>query len=135
MIDDINAFYEKLNGYFINCGIKCDSSKLCQGKTVLENVILLIEKYHKNEEEIKNANKIIFELNEKIDNQKNTTLTQVKELTNLIDESKNIIKVYEQENENLKNEYDKLNYQFQILLNNQNQKKLEEEYNYSNEKN
>ena len=132
MIDDINAFYEKLNGYFINCGIKCDSSKLCQGKTVLENVILLIEKYHKNEEEIKNANKIIFGLNEKIDNQKNTTLTQVKELTNLIDESKNIIKVYEQENENLKNEYDKLNYQYQILLDNHNQKKVEE-FNYSNE--
>ena len=135
MIDDINAFYEKLNGYFITCGINCDNSKLCQGKTVLQNVILFVEKYHKKEEEIKNANKVIFELNEKIDNQKNTTLIQVKELTNLIDESKNIIKVYEQENENLKNEYDKLNYQFQILLNNQNQKKLEEEYNYSNEKN
>ena len=135
MIDDINAFYEKLNGYFITCGINCDNSKLCQGKTVLQNVILSVEKYHKKEEEIKNANKVIFELNEKIDNQKNTTLIQVKELTNLIDESKNIIKVYEQENENLKNEYDKLNYQFQILLNNQNQKKLEEEYNYSNEKN
>ena len=135
MIDDINAFYEKLNGYFITCGINCDNSKLCQGKTVLQNVILFVEKYHKKEEEIKNANKVIFELNEKIDNQKNTTLIQVKELTNLIDESKNIIKVYEQENENLKNEYDKLNYQFQILLNNQNHKKEEDEFNYSNEKN
>ena len=34
--------------------------------------------------------------------------------------------------ENLKNEYDKLNYQYQILLDNHNQKKVEE-FNYSNE--
>ena len=29
MIDDINAFYERLNGYFISSGINCDNSRLC----------------------------------------------------------------------------------------------------------
>ena len=135
MIDDINAFYERLNGYFISCGINCDSSRLCQGKTVLQNVILFIQKYNKKEEEIKNANQIIFELNNKLEEQKNSTLIQIKELTNIIDDSKNIIKAYENENENLKIEFEKLNYQYKMLQNKQIENEDNNELNDSNHKN
>ena len=135
MIDDINAFYERLNGYFISCGINCDSSRLCQGKTVLQNVILFIQKYNKKEEEIKNANQIIFELNNKLEEHKNSTLIQIKELTNIIDDSKNIIKAYENENENLKIEFEKLNYQYKMLQNKQIENEDNNELNDSNHKN
>ena len=135
MIDDINAFYERLNGYFISCGINCDNSRLCQGKTVLQNVILFIQKYNKKEEEIKNANQIIFELNNKLEEQKNSTLIQIKELTNIIDDSKNIIKAYENENENLKIEFEKLNYQYKMLQNKQIENEDNNELNDSNHKN
>ena len=135
MIDDINAFYERLNGYFISCGINCDSSRLCQGKTVLQNVILFIQKYNKKEEELKNANQIIFELNNKLEEQKNSTLIQIKELTNIIDDSKNIIKAYENENENLKIEFEKLNYQYKMLQNKQIENEDNNELNDSNHKN
>ena len=135
MIDDINAFYERLNGYFISCGINCDSSRLCQGKTVLQNVILFIQKYNKKEEEIKNANQIIFELNNKLEEHKNSTLIQIKELTNIIDDSKNIIKAYENENENLKIEFEKLNYQYKMLQNKQIENEDNNELNDSNLKN
>ena len=135
MIDDINAFYERLNGYFISCGINCDNSRLCQGKTVLQNVILFIQKYNKKEEEIKNANQIIFELNNKLEEHKNSTLIQIKELTNIIDDSKNIIKAYENENENLKIEFEKLNYQYKMLQNKQIENEDNNELNDSNHKN
>ena len=135
MIDDINAFYERLNGYFISCGINCDNSRLCQGKTVLQNVILFIQKYNKKEEELKNANQIIFELNNKLEEQKNSTLIQIKELTNIIDDSKNIIKAYENENENLKIEFEKLNYQYKMLQNKQIENEDNNELNDSNHKN
>ena len=134
MIDDINAFYERLNGYFISCGINCDNSRLCQGKTVLQNVILFIQKYNKKEEEIKNANQII-ELNNRLEEQKNSTLIQIKELTNIIDDSKNIIKAYENENENLKIEFEKLNYQYKMLQNKQIENEDNNELNDSNHKN
>ena len=133
MIDDINAFYERLNGYFISCGINCDNSRLCQGKTVLQNVILFIQKYNKKEEELKNANQIIFELNNKLEEQKNSTLIQIKELTNIIDDSKNIIKAYE--NENLIIEFEKFNYQYKILQNKQIENEDNNELNDSNHKN
>ena len=134
MIDDINAFYERLNGYLIRCGINCDNSRLFR-KTVLQNVILLIQKYNKKEEEIKNANQIIFELNNKLEEQKNSTLIQIKELTNIIDDSKNIIKAYENENENLKIEFEKLNYQYKMLQNKQIENEDNNELNDSNHKN
>ena len=127
--------YERLNGYFISCGINCDSSRLCQGKTVLQNVILFIQKYNKKEEEIKNANQIIFELNNKLEEHKNSTLIQIKELTNIIDDSKNIIKAYENENENLKIEFEKLNYQYKMLQNKQIENEDNNELNDSNHKN
>ena len=70
-----------------------------------------------------------------MEEQNNSTLIQIKELTNIIDDSKNIIKAYENENENLKIEFEKLNYQYKMLQNKQIENEDNNELNDSNHKN
>ena len=48
--------------------------------------------------------------------QKNITFEKIKQITNLLDESKKIIAHYEEENKELKNEYEKCNYRYKMLL-------------------
>ena len=70
-----------------------------------------------------------------MEEQKNSTLIQIKELTNIINDSKNINKAYENENENLIIEFEKFNYQYKILQNKQIENEDNNELNDSNHKN
>ena len=70
--------------------------------------------------EIKSLKEQITSLNSKYENdtkkQKNITFEKIKQITNLLDESKKIIAHYEEENKELKNEYEKCNYRYKMLL-------------------
>ena len=70
-----------------------------------------------------------------MEEQKNSTLIQIKELTNIINDSKNINKAYENENENVIIEFEKFNYQYKILQNKQIENEDNNELNDSNHKN
>jgi hypothetical protein len=116
LMNDTRIYQEKLNSYFQELHFENkhdDYSPI--NEVLLQNIILFINKYKSNEEILKKLEKENLDLKNKYDSQKNITISKIKELSNLIEESKKIIKVYEIENINLKKEIEKLNYQYKML--------------------
>ena len=116
LMNDTRIYQEKLNSYFQELHFENkhdDYSPI--NEVLLQNIILFINKYKSNEEILNKLEKENLDLKNKYDSQKNITISKIKELTNLIEESKKIIKVYEIENINLKKEIEKLNYQYKML--------------------
>lgn len=80
----------------------------------------ILKKDTKYTNEIKSLKEQITSLNNKYENdtkkQKDITFEKIKQITNLLDESKKIIAHYEEENKELKNENEKCNYRYKMLL-------------------
>lgn len=109
----------------------CITTIIEKYKTILEEIKDLKEnnsqlsnetskKEKKYTDEIKSLKEQITSLNNKYENdtkkQKDITLEKIKQITNLLDESKKIIAHYEEENKELKNENEKYNYRYKMLL-------------------
>ena len=68
--------------------------------------------------EYKNTiNNLKKEMKEEIEKQQKMSLNKIKTLTHLLDDTKDVIKQYEQQNLTLRNENQKLNYRYQMLMN------------------
>ena len=116
LMNDTRIYQEKLNSYFQELHFENKQDDYSPiNEVLLQNIILFINKYKSNEEILNKLEKENLDLKNKYDSQKNITISKIKELTNLIEESKKIIKVYEIENINLKKEIEKLNYQYKML--------------------
>ena len=109
-------YNEKLNSYFQDLNFENKHDEYSPiNEVLLQNIILFVNQYKEKVEQIKHLEKENSELKEMNDSQKNMTISKFKELTNLIEESKKIIKIYETENINLKTQLEKLNYQYKLL--------------------
>ena len=68
--------------------------------------------------EYKNTiNNLKKEMKEEIEKQQKISLNKIKTLTHLLDDTEDVIKQYEQQNLTLRNENQKLNYRYQMLMN------------------
>ncbi len=116
LMNDTRIYNEKLNSYFQDLNFENKHDEYSPiNEVLLQNIILFVNQYKEKVEQIKNLEKENSELKEMNDSQKNMTISKFKELTNLIEESKKIIKIYETENINLKTQLEKLNYQYKLL--------------------
>ena len=115
-MNDTRIYNEKLNSYFQDLNFENKHDEYSPiNEVLLQNIILFVNQYKEKVEQIKHLEKENSELKEMNDSQKNMTISKFKELTNLIEESKKIIKIYETENINLKTQLEKLNYQYKLL--------------------
>ena len=116
LMNDTRIYNEKLNSYFHDLNLENTHDEYSPiNEVLLQNIILFVNQYKEKVEQIKHLEKENSELKEMNDSQKNMTISKFKELTNLIEESKKIIKIYETENINLKTQLEKLNYQYKLL--------------------
>lgn len=116
LMNDTRIYNEKLNSYFQDLNFENKHDEYSPiNEVLLQNIILFVNQYKEKVEQIKHLEKENSELKEMNDSQKNMTISKFKELTNLIEESKKIIKIYETENINLKTQLEKLNYQYKLL--------------------
>ena len=116
LMNDTRIYNEKLNSYFQDLNFENKHDEYSPiNEVLLQNIILFVNQYKEKVERIKHLEKENSELKEMNDSQKNMTISKFKELTNLIEESKKIIKIYETENINLKTQLEKLNYQYKLL--------------------
>ena len=103
LMNDTRIYNEKLNSYFQDLNFENKHDEYSPiNEVLLQNIILFVNQYKEKVEQIKHLEKENSELKEMNDSQKNMTISKFKELTNLIEESKKIIKIYETENINLK---------------------------------
>ena len=93
---------------------------------IIKYIDILITKFKEIQNEnikktdyIKILNKNNEELNVELKKNKLYTLEKIKELSELLEESKNIIKIYEDKNNLINTNYEKLNYKYKLLLNQQ----------------